>query len=113
MLAGDARASAGPAVPLRADLTWWREARFGMFVHWGPVSLRGTEIGWSRGKQVPVEEYDALYRRFEPGSVRRARGFDRQGRGMKYFVITTKHHDGFCLWPRADRLQDRDDAVRP
>ena len=31
------------------DLAWWREARFGLFIHWGPVSLKGTEIGWSRG----------------------------------------------------------------
>ena len=37
------------------------DKRFGMFVHWGPVSLRGTEIGWSRGNQVPVEDYDNLY----------------------------------------------------
>ena len=55
-----------PDVPAPANLAWWREARFGMFVHWGPVSLRGTEIGWSRGDAVPVEEYDALYRRFDP-----------------------------------------------
>ncbi|HEY2828022.1 MAG TPA: alpha-L-fucosidase, partial [Pirellulales bacterium] len=31
-----------------ARLAWWREARFGMFIHWGPVSLKGTEISWSR-----------------------------------------------------------------
>jgi len=48
-----------------ARLAWWREARFGLFLHWGPVSLKGTEIGWSRagerrgypygpGKEVPV-----------------------------------------------------------
>ena len=30
-------------------IRWWREARFGMFIHWGPVSLKGTEISWSRG----------------------------------------------------------------
>ena len=39
----------------------WQEKRFGMFIHWGPVSIKGTEIGWSRGKQVPTEEYDQLY----------------------------------------------------
>jgi len=38
-----------------ADMKWWRDGRFGMFIHWGPVSIKGTEIGWSRGKQIPVE----------------------------------------------------------
>ena len=39
-----------PEAPAARDarMAWWREARFGMFIHWGPVSLRGTEIGWSR-----------------------------------------------------------------
>lgn len=81
-------------------LAWWRAARFGMFIHWGPVSLKGTEIGWSRGREVPKEEYDRLYARFDP------EGFDAEAwvrlakaAGMKYLVITSKHHDGFCLWP--------------
>jgi alpha-L-fucosidase len=111
-LAGAARASAGPAVPLHADLSWWREARFGMFVHWGPVSLRGTEIGWSRGKEVPVEEYDGLYRRFDP-ALFDARAWARLAKdaGMGYLVLTTKHHDGFCLWPSA--LTDYDIEATP
>jgi alpha-L-fucosidase len=103
---------AKPDVPPPADLSWWREARFGMFVHWGPVSLRGTEIGWSRGKEVPVEEYDALYRRFDP------KAFDASAwaglakdAGMKYLVLTTKHHDGFCLWD--SRLTDYDITGTP
>ena len=77
----------------------WREARFGMFIHWGPVSLTGREIGWSRGSQTPIEEYDNLYKKFNP------QDFDAdawvataKAAGMKYMVLTTKHHDGFCLW---------------
>lgn len=96
-----AAAVAGPR-PYEARLQWWADARFGMFVHWGPVSLRGTEIGWSRGAEVPTAEYDALYERFDP------RLFDAaawakvaQQAGMKYVVLTTKHHDGFCLWDSA------------
>ena len=110
--AGDLSAAAEPGVPLRADLSWWREARFGMFVHWGPVSLRGTEIGWSRGKEVTVEEYDALYRRFDPTlfDARAWAGLARDA-GMGYLVLTTKHHDGFCLWPSA--LTDYDMASTP
>lgn len=78
----------------------WQEKRFGMFIHWGSVSIKGTEIGWSRGKEVPIEEYDQLYKQFNPIK------FDAEewvkvakDAGMKYLVITSKHHDGFCLWP--------------
>ncbi|NOZ63215.1 MAG: alpha-L-fucosidase, partial [Calditrichaeota bacterium] len=77
----------------------WQTMRFGMFIHWGPVTLRGTEIGWSRGREVPVKEYDNLYREFNPVL------FDAKewvaaakAAGMKYLIITAKHHDGFCLW---------------
>jgi alpha-L-fucosidase len=77
----------------------WRAARFGMFIHWGPVSLKGTEIGWSRGAQVPVEEYDNLYRQFNPTLFNADEWVSvAKSAGMKYLVITTKHHDGFCLW---------------
>jgi len=82
-----------------ANLEWWKDARFGMFIHWGPVSLKGTEIGWSRGREWPIEEYDALYKQFNPvkfdavGWVRLAKAA-----GMKYIVFTSKHHDGFCMW---------------
>lgn len=78
------------------------DKRFGMFIHWGPVSLRGTEIGWSRGTSVPAAEYDQLYKEFNPVL------FDAdewaktaKDAGMKYLTITAKHHDGFCLWPTA------------
>ena len=90
----------------------WQDMRFGMFIHWGPVSLRGTEIGWSRGPQVPIEEYDNLYKEFNPVL------FDAEewvmaakNAGMKYLVITTKHHDGFCLWP--SKYTDYDIASTP
>ena len=96
--------------PLKAtaeDLQWWREARFGMFIHWGPVSLTGKELSWSRkgpypfdhygnGRTIPFQQYDKLYERFNPTKfdadqwVRIA-----QAAGMKYLVFTAKHHDGF------------------
>jgi alpha-L-fucosidase len=77
----------------------WQDMRFGMFVHWGPVSLKGTEIGWSRGREVPTEEYDQLYRQFNPVAFDADQWVHtaRQA-GMKYLVVTSKHHDGFCLW---------------
>jgi alpha-L-fucosidase len=58
-----------------ARLAWWREVRFGMFVHWGPVSLKGTEISWSRANSnpkcpnqspIPVAVYDNLDKDFSP-----------------------------------------------
>jgi len=90
------------------DVAAWRQLKFGLFVHWGPVSLKGTEIGWSRGGErrghsskhnsdgVPVEVYDNLYKQFNPTKfdahewVRIAKAA-----GMRYLVFTTKHHDGF------------------
>lgn len=92
-------ASTSSLLPPLADLTWWRDARFGVFIHWGPVALKGTEIGWSRGKEVPVDEYDTLYRRFNPAKfdARHWARFVRDA-GAKYLVFTSKHHDGFCMW---------------
>jgi len=78
------------------------DKRFGMFIHWGPVSLRGTEIGWSRGTNVPVIEYDNLYKEFNPVLFDADKwAKTAKDAGMKYLTITAKHHDGFCLWPTA------------
>jgi alpha-L-fucosidase len=86
--------------PVRPEaLKNWRDARFGMFIHWGPVSLTGHEIGWSRGKETPIEEYDNLYKRFNPTEFNADEWVaTAKAAGMKYMVLTTKHHDGFCLW---------------
>jgi len=86
---------------------WWRQARFGMFIHWGPISMRGTEIGWSRGgyradrmdsgTEVPAEEYDNLYKQFSPTNFNATAWVEAaKTAGMKYLVFTAKHHDGFC-----------------
>ena len=82
------------------SLKKWQNMRFGMFIHWGPVSLRGTEIGWSRGTHVPIEDYDNLYKEFNPLLFNATEWVSTaKEAGMKYIVITTKHHDGFSLWP--------------
>lgn len=80
-------------------LARFRYNKFGMFLHWGPVTLRGTEIGWSRGKAVPISDYDNLYKEFNP-LLFDADQWIKTAReaGVKYFIITAKHHDGFCLW---------------
>jgi len=77
----------------------WQDMRFGMFIHWGPVSITGHEIGWSRGSQTPIEEYDNLYKKFNPEKFNADEWVKvAKDAGMKYMVLTTKHHDGFCLW---------------
>ena len=85
--------------PDPAAMKRWQDMRFGMFIHWGPVSLTGYEIGWSRGAQTPVEEYDNLYKKFNPTKFNADDWVAvAKAAGMKYLVLTTKHHDGFCLW---------------
>ena len=81
-------------------LEWWKDVRFGMFIHWGPVSLKGTEISWSRGGSgIPIEEYDALYKQFNPVNFNALEWVKvAKAAGMKYIVFTSKHHDGFCMW---------------
>jgi alpha-L-fucosidase len=89
-------------------LNWWREARFGMFIHWGPVSIKGTEISWSRGGErrgiagkgeIPVEVYDSLFKQFNPVKFKSDEWVSiARSAGMKYIVLTAKHCDGFCLW---------------
>jgi len=90
----------------------WQDMRFGMFNCWGPVSLTGLEIGWSRGAPrggefrvrqgqgpTPVEVYDNLYKKWKPDQFD-ARDWVRVARdaGMKYMIFLVKHHDGFCLF---------------
>lgn len=82
-----------------AAIARWQALRFGMFIHWGPVSLTGKEIGWSRGAGTPVSVYDNLYRRFDPTNFNADAWVSlAKAAGMKYIVLTCKHHDGFCLW---------------
>lgn len=77
----------------------FQDRRFGMFIHWGPITLRGTEIGWSRGKIIPISDYDALYKEFNPVLFDADQWIKTaKDAGMKYIVFTAKHHDGFCLW---------------
>ncbi|HEX5790481.1 MAG TPA: alpha-L-fucosidase [Luteolibacter sp.] len=98
---------AGATPPTDAAIANWRAKRFGMFIHWGPVSLTGKEIGWSRGKETPVEKYDNLYKEFNPTKFNADEWVAiAKAAGMRYIVLTTKHHDGFCLWD--SKLTDYD-----
>ncbi len=95
-----------------APITEFMDLKFGMFVHWGPVALRGTEIGLSRGRQVTIEEYDNLYTKFNPTKFNADEWIKTlKDAGMKYFVITARHHDGFSLWP--SEFSEYDIAATP
>ena len=92
-----------------ARMKWWRDARFGMFIHWGLYAApagewKGKKVGgggeWiMNSARIPVNEYEQLRDQFNPDKFD-AKEFVRIAKdaGMKYIVITSKHHDGFCLW---------------
>lgn len=84
---------------IKQPIKEFQDMKFGMFIHWGPVTLRGTEIGWSRGHQVAMEDYDNLYKEFNPVLFDADRWVKTlKDAGMKYLVFTTRHHDGFSMW---------------
>ena len=96
-----------------ARMQWWREARFGMFIHWGIYSVpagvyQGRNIGglgeWIMNTaRIPSAEYKKYATEFNPTNFN-ADEFVRIAKdaGMKYIVITSKHHDGFCMFKTED-----------
>jgi alpha-L-fucosidase len=80
-------------------MTWWREARFGMFIHWGLYAQLGRHEWVMNRERIPVAEYEKLADSWNP-KERPAREWAALAKkaGMKYMVMTTKHHEGFCLW---------------
>ncbi len=93
-----ASASAGDADRDRR-LKWWHEARFGMFIHWGLYSVLGRHEWVMENEGIPVPEYEQLAKRFNPKpNSARAWAQLAKAAGQKYMVMTTKHHEGFCLF---------------
>ena len=83
-------------------LKWWIEARFGMFIHWGVYAIPGRGEWILYQEHIPVEEYARLADQFNPGHYSPAEWVAiAQNAGMKYMVLTTRHHDGFCLFDSA------------
>jgi alpha-L-fucosidase len=107
-----------------ARLEWWREARFGMFVHWGVYSGLGNEYKGRKGGgyaehiqrvlKIPIPEYRVeVAGHFNPTNFN-ADEWIRTAKeaGMGYFVITSKHHDGFAMWPTKVNDYNVMDATR-
>jgi alpha-L-fucosidase len=80
-------------------LAWWEQARFGMFIHFGLYSVVGQQEWVLESEGIPIPQYEILAGHFKPrpGCAREWARLARRA-GQKYMVLTTKHHEGFCLW---------------
>jgi alpha-L-fucosidase len=78
---------------------WWRDARFGMFIHFGLYSQVGRNEWVMSLENYPINEYEKLAETFnpKPGAPREWAALAKKA-GMKYMVLTTRHHEGFSLW---------------
>src|SRR5881394_3398044 len=90
-----------PTTSTVADRTrrmkWWHDAKFGMFIHWGLYSTLGRHEWVMENEGIPVSEYERLAGNFKPiPNAARAWAQLAKRAGMKYMVMTTKHHEGFC-----------------
>ncbi|MBN1673624.1 MAG: alpha-L-fucosidase [Kiritimatiellae bacterium] len=104
-----------------SDTAWFTEARYGMFIHWGAYAVAGRGEWVLNRERIPYSEYTAKYvkrwraRKYDPAewAALAARA------GMKYLVLTTRHHDGFALWDtktsefNAVRMGPKRDLLRP
>ena len=84
------------------NTTWFTEARFGMFVHWGLYALPARHEWVMSREEIAPADYERYVRYFDPDRydpVEWARA--AADAGMRYVVLTTKHHEGFCLWDSA------------
>lgn len=83
-------------------MKWWHEAKFGMFIHYGLYSIIGHQEWVMESEGIPIPEYEKLAGQFrpKPGAAREWARLAKRA-GQKYMVLTTKHHEGFCLWDTA------------
>lgn len=85
--------------PTHGDTAWFTQARFGMFIHWGLYALAARHEWVQSREEIPPEQYRRYFERFDPDLYDpRAWASAARQAGMKYVVLTAKHHEGFCLW---------------
>ena len=87
---------------------WFRKERFGMFIHWGLYAIPALGEWVMSEKRMTVEEYEKYFEQFDPTDYN-PREWARLAKkaGMKYAVLTAKHHDGFCLFDSARQIIKR------
>jgi len=102
-------------------LEWWREARFGMFIHWGVYAIPGRGEWVMNTEKIPVAKYAEIVGQFNPINYKADEWVNAaKNAGMKYIVVTAKHHDGFALfetksspWNVVDATPYGKDLLRP
>ncbi|MBN9587880.1 MAG: alpha-L-fucosidase [Alphaproteobacteria bacterium] len=107
-------------------MKWWHDAKFGMFIHFGLYAAHGRHEWAMEDEAIPVAEYQRFTEGFKPapGSPRKWAQLAKAA-GMKYMVLTSKHHEGFCNWdtkltnynaakfgPRRDLIAEYVEAAR-
>jgi alpha-L-fucosidase len=118
--------SGAPDASQQRRMAWWHEARFGMFIHFGLYAAHGRHEWAMENEAIPVAEYQRFTQGFNPapGSPRKWAQLAKAA-GMKYMVLTSKHHEGFCNWdskltnynamqfgPRRDVIREYAEAAR-
>jgi alpha-L-fucosidase len=96
-----------------ARMAWWREAKFGLFIHWGVYAVPARRGEWvMQNEKIPVAQYREFAKEFNPVKYDPA-AWTRLAKdaGMRYVVITAKHHEGFALYPSAVSDWDIADAA--
>ena len=85
--------------PTQGDTSWFVHDRFGMFIHWGLYALPSRHEWVQSMEEISPEKYARYFQQFNPVKYDpRLWAQAARAAGMKYVVLTTKHHEGFCLW---------------
>ena len=88
-----------PGEANRQSRTWFQDARFGLFIHWGVYSVLGNGEWVMNNQKIPIAEYEKLPAKFNPTEFNAAEWVSMaKNAGMKYITITSKHHDGFAMF---------------
>ena len=86
-------------VDLQGDTSWFTHDRFGLFIHWGLYALPARHEWVKQREEIPDAQYDRYLKYFDPDLYDPEAWADAAANaGMKYFCVTTKHHEGFALW---------------
>ncbi|MCC6446436.1 MAG: alpha-L-fucosidase [Armatimonadetes bacterium] len=88
--------------PTEGDTKWFVQDRFGLFIHWGLYAMLARHEWVKHTERIHDDDYQKYFDRFDPDLYDPAVwAREAKNAGMKYFVVTTKHHEGFCMWDSA------------